>query len=200
MLKKAAIYAAVVALLVGCGDGGGTTQAAPKTVGLTSDGDSSTIPMPEDQKAFVRANLEAKSAAEKAENDMQKGAAKAVRNKAICDLLRLKRVVSGWVGSVESIGANGDGFGVVSIMIADDVYIKTWNNALSDYGDNTLIKPGTELFDTAATLKKGQLVEFDGTFIKGKADGECVHESSMSLDGSLREPEYVFSFRRIKPL
>ncbi len=154
--------------------------------------------MPDDQRLVIAAVVAAQQAAEAASNDMQKGAALALRNKAICAALKGLKVKN-WTGTVYSVGANGDGKGVLEIEIGPDTYVKTWNNALSDSFDNTLIEPSSQVFAAASQLSKGQSVVFSGTFLKPlSADsGECVNESSMTLSGKIREPEFIFRFSAI---
>jgi TonB family protein len=72
----------------------------------------------------------------------------------------------------------------------------TWNNDISDMADNTLIDPGSPLFQTASSMKPGQTVQFSGHFFSG-SEGECLKEGSITLSGKLREPEFIFQFSSI---
>ncbi|MBX8814550.1 hypothetical protein HBA91_18190, partial [Ochrobactrum sp. MR34] len=69
-----------------------------------------------------------------------------------------------WYGVIEKVTTNSDGHGVVSLKIAPNIIIKTWNNALSDIGHGTLIKKDTPLYSGASTLKPGDKVKFTGKF------------------------------------
>jgi hypothetical protein len=130
-----------------------------------------------------------------AQNDMQRGGIKNKRDKDICSLMTNLNVKN-WVGTIKEIGANSDGKGVVEIEIAENIILKTWNNALSDISSNTLIDPNSQLFRTASSLKVGQSVKFTGKFLDGN-EGECLDESSLTLTGKLREPEFIFKFSSI---
>ena len=79
-----------------------------------------------------------------------------------------------------------------SIKLARNIYVETWNNALSDIGSNTLIKPGTKLFQSASSFKKGDRVKFSGSFIIRA--NHCINEQSMGLQGKIEEPEFTFKF------
>jgi hypothetical protein len=155
---------------------------------------SPAMEMPWGQKAFIAAVEAGRTAYQSGSNDMQKGAARPARAKALCSVLGSK-VVYGWVGQVEKLSSNGDGKGVLVIRIAKEVYIKTWNNAVSDIGDKTLIEPASSLFSKASALSTGQWVKFSGSF--RPSDTDCVRESSMTLSGSLTEPEFIFKFSEI---
>jgi hypothetical protein len=52
--------------------------------------------------------------------------------------------------------------------------------------------------EDATCLAKGQRVRLSGTFLDSSTD--CVSESSLTLDGSLTEPEFIFRFSRIASL
>jgi TPR repeat protein len=79
-------------------------------------------------------------------NDMAKGAARPARAKEICAILKDNLHVINWPGKVEKLSSNSDGFGVLSIQIDKDMSIKTWNDALSDIQDQTLIDPSSAIF------------------------------------------------------
>jgi uncharacterized protein len=128
-------------------------------------------------------------------NDMAKGAARPARAKEICAILKNQRLVSDWVGKVETLSSNSDGLGVLSIQIAEGVSIKTWSNAISDVGDQTLIDPESAVFKRAIALKVGQRVIFGGQFIPSSTD--CIREGSLTLAGSLTKPEFIFRFSNI---
>jgi len=151
---------------------------------------------PPAEVAFVQAVQVGQSASKAADNDLQRGAAKSTRDAAVCAALPSKEV-SGWTGKLTTVDANNDGKGILTIEIAKDVKVSTWNNALSDIGDKTLIDQNTPLFQSALGVKKGQVVTFGGSFID--APDECIREQSFTLTGKLQTPTYVFRFASIAP-
>ena len=161
---------------------------------LTAAGPAPTIPP--DQSAMIAAAEQGRAAYASAANDMAKGAARPARAKAFCAALK-SMTVKDWVGTVETLSSNGDGLGVLEVRVSPILTLKTWNNSLSDTGDRTLIQPGTPLFNTAAALKPGASVRFSGTFIRSATD--CVREVSVTLRGSMEDPEVIFRFTAIKP-
>ncbi len=150
--------------------------------------------MPSDELAVIAAVEAARKQFASGQNDMAKGASRPVRARAVCAALQ-SHSVGGWIGRVSKLDTNGDGKGVLVVTIGPDISVKTWNNALSDIGDQTLIDPSSSLFAVASQLHNGQFVRFGGNFSQDNTD--CVRESSMSLAGSIREPEYIFQFRSI---
>jgi len=124
-------------------------------------------------------------------NDMAKGAARPARAKDICSLMK-SAFITGWIGTVETLSSNGDGLGVFSVKVGNDIALKTWNNSVSDASDHTLIDPASTVFHKASSMKVGQKVVITGTFIPSKTD--CFREGSMTLAGSLESPEYIFQF------
>ena len=104
-----------------------------------------------------------------------------------------------WVGVIESLTTTGDGLAALSVRIpcAARVNIKTWNNALSDHGDKTLIPPSSPVYDALASTKKGVLVRFSGSFVKNPRDH--FREASLGERGAMETPEYIFRFASVSP-
>jgi len=95
----------------------------------------------------------------------------------------------------------GGGTGTLEITVAPDITIKTFNNSFSDSydGANTLIKPGSPIFNTAAAMKEGDQVSFSGIFLPNKESSYCLQEISMTLQGGLESPDFVFRFTDLWP-
>lgn len=161
------------------------TAAAPATV---------VTPLPQAEASFVASVDKWRKTYAAGANDMAKGAARPARAKDICTLMK-SAFIAGWIGTVETLSSNGDGLGVLSVKISDDVVLKTWNNSVSDVGDHTMIDPTSNLFHKAISLKVGQRVAISGAFIPSKTD--CFREGSITLAGSLQSPEYIFQFSDI---
>ena len=104
------------------------------------------------ETAFVATVVEARERYGTAANDMAKGGARAARKTAICRVLSNLGVTE-WVGKIYSLSSNSDGAGVIEIAIGPDTYVKTWNNALSDLGDQTLIPAQSALFQVLSAMK-----------------------------------------------
>ncbi|CNT54915.1 TPA_asm: hypothetical protein G1R43_11335 [Salmonella enterica subsp. enterica serovar Typhimurium] len=152
--------------------------------------------IPEQQEKFIEVVSNAISSAKGVDNDMKLGGIKAKRDKAVCKTLSKDKKVKNWVGTVKTVSANSDGYGVLALEIAPDIEVKTWNNAFSDSSHHTLINPDSEIFSVASDLKPGDMVSFSGRFIPNSKD--CILESSMTLYGKVTEPEYIFKFSGLK--
>lgn len=186
-----------------------STPATPTATPLTSAppqrAEPAKVPPPEksvaqppaklsQQQRFVALVEDARTKAEDAENDFQRRLPLTNRNKSICKLLKSK-TVSGWSGTVETLDTNGDGLGVLTIKIADGVEVSTWNNALSDFQDHTLIKTDSPVFTTMATLSEGDRVTFGGSFVRDS--DECISEQSITDDGSTETPTFTMRFSKL---
>lgn len=152
---------------------------------------------PQAEQALVAAVEAARQQYDAGANDMAKGAARPMRARATCQALG-ELAARDWVGHIQTLSSNGDGKGVLAISIGSDVILKTWNNDLSDAGDQTMIDPTSSLFAAASSLKEGDLVRFSGSFIPSNTD--CVEEGSLTLEGSIDKPEYIFRFSSISAL
>ena len=150
------------------------------------------IQLPLQEKMFIEIVSKAQKDSFSANNDMQKGGIKRERDKSICALMSSLRIEN-WIGNIKNIDANSDGRGILAIEIAPDIILTTTNNELSDMMLPSLIDPSSALFQTASSMREGQKVEFSGNFFNG-IDGDCVFEQSLTLDGKILEPEFVFKF------
>lgn len=156
--------------------------AAPPPLALNS---------PSDEEALITVVNQAREKYRAAPNDMAKGGVRVWRKQAICNLLPSLSVTN-WKGKIYELSSNSDGNGVVTIKISSYIYLETWNNSLSDIGDNTLIDPNSELFQKLSAMKKGDVVRFSGDFIE--SDTDCIEEHSLTQEGSMLEPEFIFRF------
>lgn len=151
------------------------------------------------EQKFINIVVAAARESNSAHNEMQLGGIKNKRDKELCELIK-DRKVNNWIGYIADLSANSDGYGVLSITIANNVILRTRNNSFSDIGSKTLIHPDSELFKTASQMLHGQKVKFSGTFLPGEKRLECLREASLTLGGTLSEPEFIFRFNSIEPI
>jgi hypothetical protein len=183
---KAAAFCGVSALVVGLisGSGSGTTKPDP----VAAQG-------PSDQMRFTSAVVSARTSYKRAPNELAAGGIRSGRQQAICNIV-INQSASDRVGKITKLTSNGDGKGVISVSLAPDVQVSTWNNSLSDLGDHTLIDPNSSLFKALATMKVGDWVRFSGRFSSSGTD--CVGEQSVTLQGSMTDPAFTMRFTYIK--
>ncbi len=182
---KATIGCGIGALLIAAMTGGKSAVPPPR------------LPIPPDQAGFNSAVAAARVSFRAAANELAAGGVRSSRQQAICRVLQDKSA-SGWVGTISQLSSNGDGKGVLSIEVAPDVHVSTWNNALSDIGSQTLIDPGSSLFKDLASMKRGDVVRFSGRF--GSSDVDCVREHSVTLAGSMTDPSFIMRFSSVNKL
>ncbi|MEQ1964658.1 hypothetical protein ABLB69_16130 [Xenorhabdus khoisanae] len=153
---------------------------------------------PAKEQQFIGIVDKAVKSSQEANNDMQIAAIKTDRSSTICRFFRGNLSANDWTGKVKDLNSNRDGKGVIVISLTKEITVRTWNNAFSDSGDNTLINQDTTLFEKAVSLEKGQLVKFSGSFISNEK--ECIREISVTQNGSMKKPEFLFRFSRIDSL
>jgi hypothetical protein len=168
------------------------SNVLPSPTGSPSIG--SDTGTPRDEAAVIQIVGAAISQFKTGKNEMEGGAARPTRARALCNVLSSRRAIN-WTGTVTKLSTNGEGRGILEIQIARDIFVKTWNNALSDTFDNTLIDPQSNLFRTASQLHEGQKVRFAGTF--PTSDTDCIEEPSLTLEGSITEPEFIIRFESV---
>jgi hypothetical protein len=185
---KAALGCALGAVVVGALVGGSGQSAAPP------------IPkalLPSDQVRFMSAIIEALSQFRSAPNELAAGGIRNTRQQAVCNAVGGQNA-SGWIGKVSYLSTNGDGRGVITLELGPGLHVSTWNNAISDYSDKTLIDPDTQLFKSLAAMKKGDIVRFSGSFFPSNVD--CLREQSLTLAGSMKSPVFTMRFASIHKL
>jgi hypothetical protein len=152
--------------------------------------------MPDDQLAFVEAVGLGGQAYENAGTDFARGASRPSRAALVCAALK-SRNAKNWIGKLTGLTTNSEGKGVITIeLIRGLIYAKTWNNSLSDIGADTLVEPASRLFNSLGKLNISERVKFSGEFLSSKVD--CVKEASMSLQGSMTQPEYLMRFSTVE--
>ncbi|MCK9453506.1 MAG: hypothetical protein M0Q90_17575, partial [Bacteroidales bacterium] len=155
------------------------------------------IAIPSEQEQFINAIENYVNSFRAAKNELQQYALRDQRKNELAKLMH-GRSVSSWVGTISQLGTNTEGKAHLSIRVSPDIEIKTWNNALSDINSNTLIPKGSELYSSLFNLSRGQKVQFSGSFFSSEAD--YIEEISLTIQGSMRYPEFLFKFKSVKPI
>lgn len=153
--------------------------------------------IPEDQLRFIGVVTEYVSRFKAAKNELQQSVMRDQRKGEILYTLGGYSVNS-WVGTIIQLKTNTEGKAILSVRISPDIEIKTWNNALSDLASNTLIEKGTPVFSGLFNLSSGQRVKFSGSFFPSESD--FIKETSMTIDGSMKNPEFLFKFKSVTPI
>jgi hypothetical protein len=147
------------------------------------------------QKDFESTVAEYAIRFDRAANEIQESQIRAARKQAIQDL-NMGRQISEWYGTMDYIGTNSDGSAYIKIKLNNDLTLSTWNNALSDRGDNTMIEVNTELYNKIGLMKKGQKVVFSGSFFP--SDQDTIREHSLTIYGSMKDPDFLFKFSDVE--
>lgn len=126
--------------------------------------------------------------------DLQRSQFIEMRDQKLCVILSGIQV-DNWVGTVHDIGATGDGYAYVEIEIAPSIVVQTWNNALSDLLDKTLIKPDASFFKTVVPMKVGTKVSFSGDFVA--STNSCLKRANITEVFYGTDPNFVFRFSNI---
>lgn len=131
-----------------------------------------------------------------ARNEFQKSSVRGERAQALAEFFHGGLSIAGWLGQVSIMKTTSDGNGVLSLKVPDSPgRLGTWSNGFSDLGSGTLIPHGSEIYNRIASLSVGETVSFSGTFVIGKSD--FVSESSLTEDGSMTDPDFIFKFSSI---
>lgn len=165
--------------------------------GSTTDPENTAqnVQVSAEQQNFVKIVESYYSLYKQAPNELKKSALRAERKTAIQGALGTM-TVQDWVGTLRDMGTNSEGKASLTIQLAGSkIEIKTWNNAVSDIADKTLIETGSELYNTLSNLSKGSTVRFSGTFKPGEND--YIREASLTELGSMTSPAFIMSFTNV---
>lgn len=171
----------------------------PESAATVATPESLAPPMPEAESNFC---WFVNSAAENYEkrraggaNQIRLSEVRAARRKELRTLfgsgwneVRVKR----WVGKVTSLSTTGDERAAVAVRLPCRATFRTWNNALSDRGHDTLIPASLPVYSSFAGFKQDQWIIFSGLLFSDRQD--VVAEMSVSESGSMRAPEFLFRF------
>ena len=149
---------------------------------------------PLEQDQFIQAVEKARAAYKSGQTDLQRGAARPARAREICAILPSSEVRQ-WIGKIKSLTTNRSGDGVLIVEISKGVKLMTMNNSLSDSTYGTMIKSGSALYQKLLEMKEGDFVRFDAGLFRSNDD--CYAEISLTMQGSLEEPEFVTNFTRV---
>lgn len=150
---------------------------------------------PAEQAAFVQVNEDAQAKYKNRANDLSISPLRRTRDGSICGM-HLTNAVN-WVGTIHDISPSDDQI-LMAVDIADGIYLESFGNAARDKGIGTQIPKDSPVYRSLLALKEGQRVRFSGQFVAN--DSDCPLENSVTDDGSLREPEYIFKLSQIAPI
>jgi hypothetical protein len=153
--------------------------------------------MPQDQKQFIQIVERFDRAHTQANSDLERNATRVQRAKAICEAIRTP-VVQNWTGTVSKVSSSPERKGIVKLALSSAIWVATSNDAISDIGQNTLLNPGSPLFDQIVLLKLNQQVLFSGSFIPDSTD--CFKDTGSTFSGSMVQSDFLFRFSDISPL
>ena len=151
---------------------------------------------PKDQAAFTQAVRTARAAFDKAPDD-ERDAIQPQRAAAICKALP-KPEVKNWIGQIQSLDTDSGKRLTVTMALPDGTLVKTWNNAMSDMEDQTLVPASSPVAQSLGKMKAGDTVRFAGTFFADEPD--CYRSSRLSLMQSMMEPSFLFRFTAVEKL
>jgi RNA polymerase subunit RPABC4/transcription elongation factor Spt4 len=167
-----------------------------KSVTDTPKPSAAPLNTPKSQSAFVDIVEGYSSQFPAAKNELQESAMRDERRSSILSTLGSDLSVDNWIGTITSLETNTEGKGIVSIKVSPNVVLKTWNNAISDIVNNTLIEKNSSSYNALLNLAAGDSVVFSGYFFSSDEDG--IHEMSVTISGSMQEPEFLFKFNKIE--
>lgn len=184
-------YLAVVVIrMIGFSDAKTDTVTQNQTRSVASENQ-----LPQDEANFVDVVTRHIENFNLAKNQLQESA---FRDSRMADLAKIFSgyKIENWQGTVSEIKTNSEGNAILAVRISKGIEIKTWNNALSDIYQHTLIDKKSKVYLTLMNMKEGDEIHFSGSFLP--SDKDHFEESSVTISGSMKHPEFLFRFSDIK--
>ncbi len=182
------VLAAIAAPDKSAQDQAGTTSAKSTTA-------AATLSRPEPQSRFLSVTAEYSDRFRSATNELQQSALRDERRAALITALGSQLSVNGWVGTIRQLETTSEGKAILAVRLSSNIDIMTWNNGLSDIVDGTLIDKGTPVYEALLNMSVGDSVAVSGSFFPSVEDG--VKETSLTIRGSMGEPEFLFRFQDV---
>lgn len=124
---------------------------------------SNDLIIPEIESKFINTVEKYSNDFNELNNELKQSIMRDQRQKSLLENLA-KYSVKSWIGTIQKLETNSDGKAILSIRIAPDIEIKTWNNAVSDFESNSLIEKESPIYSSLLNLSEGQKVYFSGHF------------------------------------
>lgn len=185
----------IASAIFGSGESENGALVGKSTAASASAVKSAAAPLPEQQASFIAAISDYKKRFGSAGNELQQSVLRDERRMAILKVVGGQLRADGWSGTLRTLETNRDGNAVVTVRIAPNVDLATWNNAISDVLHSTLIEKGTPLYASLVNMSAGDKVKVSGNFIRAEADG--LYEQSITIRGAMTAPEFLFKFTDI---
>ena len=147
------------------------------------------------EDAFINTINSAKQEYDEAHNEMKNDEIRHKRKEALRSIVPDYKA-SNWFGVITEITTTFDNGATLTVKIAPDISIETFNNEISDVETKTIIRQKNTVFKQLYNLKAGDKVKFSGIFLS--SDEDFLRENSISTEGSLQEPEFLFKFTSIE--
>lgn len=191
------IVLVIIALFWAWGEIAGNSTPASQTTGRQSAAQPVAANLPADEQAFIATVNKYRDSFKASPNEMAAGGLRHQRKTELCKLLSALHIRN-WAGTIKQLSSNNDGKGVLTIQVSDNITISTSNNAFSDslLPKHTLIEPDSTLFQTVSSMTGVNNVTFTGNFFR--SDSDCFLEQSMTLNGTMTEPEFLFVFSSVE--
>ncbi|WP_316669532.1 hypothetical protein [uncultured Propionibacterium sp.] len=208
-IVMAVVFLGLINALDGGGSGGSTSSGSSTAVKATASGvenettetqsavaPSSTSTLqnskygehPDAENTFIQTIVAAENDYRNADTDLKRSNVIRSRNRQLSSDLG-GASFEGWTGTIKDVGANGEGKAYVSIEIADGIIIKTWNNAISDAIDGTLIPEGSDVYNALLNASRETKITFDGSFVS--SDDTIFEMGNLTEVGSSTSPDFI---------
>ena len=126
-----------------------------------------------------------------ASTELQKTAQRIMRKESICGIGSYEAV--NWYGVVIDVRSTKEGKAGLSVN-AGEFKLVPFDGF---FGDSNFVDSTSPIYQSLLSLKKGDKVAFHGVF--HKSDKDCFREMSLTENGSMTSPDFIFDFKAVIP-
>lgn len=130
-----------------------------------------------------------------AKNELQESSLRTARGDAFFKLVGSDLGVENWIGKITDLGTDSQDKAYIRVSIAPNVELVTLNMSALDV-QGTMISNGTELYSNLMGMTEGDPIKLSGSFIPNGREG--FYEASLTINGAMTEPAFLFRFSRIE--
>lgn len=170
-------------------------QSVEKVADVPASTIATRSELPESQFMFLSAVQKFEGRFRIAKNELQESALRAERRATLTKIVGSNLRIEGWTGTLTKLETDSQDKAYIAVRLAPNVGLLTWNSSLVDIHD-TMIPAGTALYSSLMNMAEGDAVKVSGSFVSGDQDG--LFETSLTINGAMTDPEFLFRFSRIE--
>ena len=145
--------------------------------------------MPQREKDLIAILMDARKQFKTSHSTAPASDARVAMQIRVIAFMRQSQLATDWIGTVKSRGMSPEGYGWITIEIADGITISTWTTVRDDGDSATMFRQHSRLFGPAQAAKIASPIIFSGTILKSVLTGD---------EEMVMQPRFIARFSALK--